>query len=116
MTVTSQNGCPLSDTIVVLIGENLQPEIDGPMSICANESAVLNAGLGFASYLWSTGDTTSTIEVFVAGTYSVSVTDASGCSGTDEFELQVNQPVDFEITGDSVLCESSSSVLDAGFG
>lgn len=34
-------------------------------------------------YAWSTGDTTSTIDVFTAGTYEVTVSDDSGCSATD---------------------------------
>lgn len=35
-----------------------------------------------ASYLWSTGATTQTIDVDEAGTYTVTVTNSSGCVGT----------------------------------
>jgi hypothetical protein len=44
----------------------------------------LDAGAGYASYLWSPGsETTQTIDVTTGGTYGVTVTDANGCQGTD---------------------------------
>lgn len=39
----------------------------------------LDAGSGHQSYLWSTGATTSTLEVTEAGNYSVTVTGTNGC-------------------------------------
>ncbi len=51
-------------------------------------SATLNAGGGFASYLWSTSDTTQTITVNTNGTYIVFVTNEFGCSNSDT--IQVN--------------------------
>ena len=53
----------------------LPPELDLPESIavCEGESVVLDAGAGYDSYLWSTGETTQTIEVNEAGNYAVEV-------------------------------------------
>ena len=39
------------------------------------------------SYLWSTGETTKSITVDVAGVYSVIITDISGCSVSDEMSV-----------------------------
>ena len=39
-----------------------------------------NAG---SSYLWSTGDTTQTIDVTAPGNYAVTVINNFGCSSTD---------------------------------
>ncbi len=51
------------------------------------------------SYMWSTGETSSTIENLKAGIYSLTVTD-SGCMAMDEFE--VTQPdklfISFDVT------------------
>jgi hypothetical protein len=48
--------------------------------VCAGETVTLTAS-GATSYLWSTGETTQSIVVATAGTYTVSVVDANGCPG-----------------------------------
>ena len=45
---------------------------------------VLDAGAGYALYDWSTGESTQTIVVRTAGSYSVSVVDGFGCKGTSQ--------------------------------
>jgi PKD repeat protein/subtilisin-like proprotein convertase family protein len=49
-----------------------------------NGSATLTAsgGTGPYTYLWSNGGTTSTINNVYAGTYTVTITDSRGCTGT----------------------------------
>lgn len=54
----------------------------GPAAICEGDSLLLQAAPGFVRYLWSTGDTTESILVKVAGTYTVTVFDVDGCQGT----------------------------------
>ncbi|MAT39885.1 MAG: hypothetical protein CL946_09815 [Ectothiorhodospiraceae bacterium] len=54
----------------------------GPITICANDSVLLDAGTGFVSYEWSTGADTRTIWASQSGQYFVTVTDANGCSNT----------------------------------
>jgi len=49
---------------------------------CANTSVTLDAGTGFASYLWSTGATTQTINTSQQGIYTVTVS-GGGCAGSD---------------------------------
>ena len=53
----------------------------GPLAFCADGSVTLTASAG-ASWLWSTGATTQSITVNTAGSYSVTVTNASNCSAT----------------------------------
>ncbi len=53
------------------------------------DSATLDAGAGFTSYLWSTGATTQIIVVNSTNTYSVIVTDANGCTATDTVMVTV---------------------------
>lgn len=47
----------------------------------------IDAGTGFSSYDWSTGATTSSIDVGNPGTYSVTITE-KGCTLTDEITIQ----------------------------
>jgi gliding motility-associated-like protein len=59
--------------------------------ICENNSITIDAGLGFDTYLWSTGATTSSILVANPGNYSVTVTtnySTISCSSTKNFEVR----------------------------
>lgn len=56
----------------------------GTVSICQNGVATLSAnsaGIG-GSYLWSTGETTQSINVSTSGSYTVQITNYRGCSKT----------------------------------
>jgi hypothetical protein len=53
----------------------------GPVSFCQGSNVVLTASAG-SSYLWSNGATTQAITVTTSGSYSVTVTNASGCSAS----------------------------------
>ncbi len=47
----------------------------------------LDAGPGFAGYLWSTGDTTQGISVQTSNSYSVTVTAQNGCTDSDTINV-----------------------------
>ncbi len=66
--------------------------IAGPGSVCAGQSATLDAGPGFTSYLWSTGATTRTVTVSPSATttYTVTVTGAECISASASTDLVVN--------------------------
>lgn len=49
------------------------------VEVCSGNQGTLDAGAGFASYLWSNGATTQNITAGV-GNYSVTVTDQNGCA------------------------------------
>ncbi|MBL7111124.1 MAG: cadherin domain-containing protein [Bacteroidales bacterium] len=46
---------------------------------CDGDSTVLDAGSGFSTYRWSTGETSDTIVTYGSDTINVAVTDGSGC-------------------------------------
>jgi hypothetical protein len=50
----------------------------GPLTFCTGGSVTLTSSIG-TSYLWSNGATTANINVTTAGSYTVRVTNASGC-------------------------------------
>jgi len=51
------------------------------------DTLTLTAGLGFGSYIWSTGDSSTSIIVSDNGVYSVTVTDSTGCPETDDITV-----------------------------
>jgi hypothetical protein len=86
-TVTATvNGCisaPASTSVVVNPLPTPVVIPDGPLTFCAGGSVTLDAGAGYASYLWAPGgQTTQTILVNASGSYTVTVTAATGCAGT----------------------------------
>lgn len=87
--VSIVNGCeslraPVTATINPLpaqpvIASSIMP-VGSAFTICSTTSLTLAAPNGFASYNWSNGATTSQITATASGNYSVTVTDASGCT------------------------------------
>lgn len=80
--VTSGN-CASSDTILVNFNALPVVNLGSDLNICTSDTVTLDAGNAGSTYLWSTGATTRTIKVSLAGTYSVTVTNANGCISTD---------------------------------
>lgn len=81
--ITDANGCSAtSSALSVTVNTAPTPSINGGTAICGNQSVTLSSGSTYSSYLWSTGATTSSINVSMAGTYSLTVTDANNCTGT----------------------------------
>ena len=87
VTVTDGNGCTNSDTADVNIFPSPVVDLGGSDTICENFVYIIDAGGGFDTYLWTTGDTTQTISVSTPGTYGVIVTDFNGCTGGDTLIL-----------------------------
>ena len=88
--LTAANGV---DSIVVMTLSLLpspNAHITGPEVFCTDNFAVLVADSA-ASYLWSTGDTTQTINAYAVGVYSVTVTNEYGC--TDTASLPLNEAI-----------------------
>ncbi|MBX2895710.1 MAG: gliding motility-associated C-terminal domain-containing protein [Cyclobacteriaceae bacterium] len=88
--VSINNGsCESARTLVTAtINPNPQPPlvtasinpVGNALTICASTVLTLTAPSGFASYLWSTGETTQQISITANGNYSVSVVDGAGCT------------------------------------
>lgn len=102
---TDQNQCH-SDTssITVYVGSSSISYIDGASEICRGQSTDLIA-IGFESCVWNTGDSIDMITVSpqVSTVYSVSGIDASGCSETRHFNLNVKDPPQ---SGQCLICQT----------
>ncbi|MGY8868063.1 MAG: Lcl domain-containing protein, partial [Methylophagaceae bacterium] len=112
-TLQAINGCDSVVTVNLTI--NSSPTINlgaDTTLICAGTSETIDAGTGFASYLWSDGSTSQTLSANLAGTYTVTGTDANGCSASDSMVIDV---LTVDITqNDTAICEGDSLVLLAG--
>ena len=115
VTVTNQNGCLNSDMIIVTEEESLSPIIAGS-DFCSGLGTILDSGSGFETYLWSDGSNDQTLYILNPGTYSVTVTDISGCSGVGVISVSNLPDPTPVISGDIAYCEGESAYLDAGGG
>jgi hypothetical protein len=84
--VASPAGCQSASSAPTVVTVNTLPSAPtitagGPTTFCAGGSVTLTSSAG-NSYLWSTGATTSSINVTTAGSYTVQVTNAAGCQST----------------------------------
>ncbi|MCC6723963.1 MAG: hypothetical protein IT258_05595, partial [Saprospiraceae bacterium] len=116
VTVTDANGCTASASQNLLIGTSLLPAIVSDATGCSG-AATLDAGPGYASYLWSNGAATQNITVISGGTYSVTVSDGGGCTGQDDMAVSIPTPPQVSIAGANSICTGGSSQLSvpAGF-
>lgn len=113
--VTDSTGCIGRDSVDVIINQFLDPKLTGKSAVCVGDSSLLSAGPGFADYAWSTGDTLQSIIVQTTGTYSVTVSNASGCTGSDSIAFKVyEQPeIAFEVNAEQCAdsCDGSIMIL-----
>lgn len=91
---------------------------NGSTSFCTGGNVVLTASAG-SSYLWNNGATTQSITATQAGSYSVTVNQAGGCSGvSNAVTVTVNSIAVPTITtsGSTALCAGGSVTLSAPSG
>ena len=82
------------DKYFCVIKGGMAPQVDlGPdMLHCNGDTALaLDAGSGYASYLWDDGSTSPIRTVDSSGTYWVQVTDANGCQDHDIVEVKIGE-------------------------
>ena len=105
--VTDANGCT-ADSMNIIVVHTDRPaaaELGADAVICPGEKLLLSPGI-FSSYLWQDNSMTATYTVTVTGDYSVTVTDAAGCTGFDKIHVTVDCsdiyfPAAFTPNGDS---------------
>ena len=100
--------------IVLDLGSNLNANGEKLLVRCDGAPPLtLDAGNAFYSYRWSTGDTTSTIQIVNDGWYKVKVSTIDGCVLQDSVELKVNKPI-LNLGNDTTICNPATIMIDAG--
>ncbi len=84
VTATDAKGCNKTQSVVLTSGANFTLNPTSTNASCGSSngsaSVAVSGGTGPFTYRWSTGGTGQTIGNLAAGTYTVTVADASGCS------------------------------------
>ena len=120
-TVTATvNGCTATSSVTVTVNAPPMASVNpAAIAICAGQSVTLNAS-GGSSYLWSpaTGLSSPTVASPVASPtastiYTVTVTNAAGCSSTAQVTVQVRATPVLTVSADQTICAGNSVTLSA---
>ena len=106
ITVTADGGCSITEEVFIDITSELLLDLGEDMTAC--ENVILEAGLSGLEYEWSNGSDTEEIEVTETGTYSLVVSEESGCSAEDEIFIEVFPSPTLDLGANLVSCSSVS--------
>ncbi len=112
VTVTDSLGCSSTASASVTMGTAIAINLDD-VFFCQGDSAILDVGYSGLTYNWSTGQTTQAITIYNQGSYSVTVNDTSGCSGSITINAQTNPIPVANFTTNSVCAGTVTSFTDA---
>lgn len=84
----------------------------GPTTICQGSQTILSANAG-DTYLWSNGETTQSILVGIAGSYTVEVTSICGTATSAPIVINVNTAAAPTVQGSSVCAPGGSTTVTA---
>ncbi len=109
--IVYQNDCSSSDEVTVFVEDSVVVNANAgdDVAICQGDMVTLTAS-GGETYLWSTGETTQSIDVYPSSTSTYSVTAYIGeSSDTDDVLVTVN-PLPVATVSDDVTIEEGQSV------
>jgi gliding motility-associated-like protein len=106
------NSCVFTQQVNIVTVTQVAVNLGADQFLCAGDNTVIDAGNSGSVYLWSNGDTSQTLFVDTAGTFSVTVTDANGCIGTDDITIGYAE-VFVDAGQDTTVLETESAPLFA---
>ena len=120
VTVTDANGCVATATANISQPTALTVEISGSLSVCEGTTTTLTAnalgGTADYEYLWSndvSNATFTTPNITEATPYSVTVTDANGCTAVASETVVIGDTPAVEISAENAVCYGNDVVLQA---
>ncbi len=109
VVVFDANGCQATASVTITAPPSPQAGVMTTDETCAGDNdgtatAVVVGGTPPYTYLWNTGATTQSLDNLSPGAYSVTVTDASGCTATASGVVAAGTQVQLMISGQDVSC------------
>ena len=109
LTVRDANGCTGMASINITQRDVPSLSVSGDSFFCAGEAALLEATPGYTVYNWSNGDTSRTIRITTPGSYTLNITDAFGCTATEDIDIrEVARPTADAGADQTLDCNRSS--------
>lgn len=111
--VTDANGCVQSGSVTVLPVNVITANFTGTPATCLQSNGSIHVvpagGTAPYSYLWSNGATTASVNSLAAGSYSVHISDASGCAINKYKNVESSSPVHTGLATTPASCIYSSN-------
>lgn len=114
LSVTDANGCTTTESFTITEPEVLEVIASEVTNVeCNGEttgqiSAEISGGTQDYTFAWNEGSDTETIMNIGAGEYSLSITDANGCTTTESFMVEEPSEVQSQITTTASNANSSN--------
>jgi gliding motility-associated-like protein len=119
VTVTNANGCTDTDQVTVTVNPLPNAFAGNDLTVCNGGSTTITA-TGGVSYFWSgglgAGASHTLTNITSNATYTVTVTDANGCSATDDINIIVGSALSPDAGQDVTICQGESTTLIASGG
>lgn len=109
--VTTAEQCSQSDQVTVTVNPMPQVSADNVSAVCKGSSVTLNANSGTGNFVWQPGNlagSTVVVTPLITTTYTVTVSDNIGCSGSDQVTVTVNPIPDALFASNAPQCAGST--------
>jgi len=125
VTLTDLNNCSATDSVQVTVNPIPVVDLGSDISLCDGETVQLNNPntMGSGTYTWSPATDLSnatapspTTTPVSSITYSLTFTDNTNCSGTDDVQVMVNPLPVADAGQDQTMCEGEQANLQASGG
>lgn len=120
VTITDNSGCSINEVYAVTNNTGtLSESAVVSNEICGNNGGSINltvtGGSGPYTFNWNTGSTNEDLSALVAGTYTVTITDAIGCTLVSQDYIVDNTASDLQILSSNVTnenCADGAGAID----
>ncbi len=113
VTITDANGCNTISSTSITEPSPLLAECVAQNNSCDTSGGGVNLAISGGTapfeFLWSNGQGTQNLTGLSSGTYSVTVTDANGCSAVCSTTLDINEPLAIDLVASDLVCGDNNS-------
>ncbi len=116
VTVTEGGRCAQTQSVVIQANGNLTMQTASTNSVCGGTTGTatvtsVSGGTAPYSYTWSNGATTPSVSNLGAGSYSVTVKDASGCTASTGVVIQGQGNLSLTVASSPTTCGASTGLV-----